>query len=240
MIIVKLGGSAITDKSKPYTYIRGRVVKIASALRKHAAVYIHGAGSFGHPQVKAFGLTPIGISYIKAALRRLTAYVVEELIEAGVSAMPIEPSEVFWGRALARPEVVLHAVRYGLSPVLHGDVVPYEDGYVVVSGDEVAIELTKVLKPQAVVFLMDVDGVYTKPPGAPGAEKLREIPPGFILDGASGVDVTGGLRKKIEAAFEISTLGAEVYFCSIHDIDAVKSIAEGVPPESCTKVKTSV
>lgn len=176
MIIVKLGGSAITDKSKPYTYIRGRVVKIASALRKHAAVYIHGAGSFGHPQVKAFGLTPIGISYIKAALRRLTAYVVEELIEAGVSAMPIEPSEVFWGRALARPEVVLHAVRYGLSPVLHGDVVPYEDGYVVVSGDEVAIELTKVVKPQAVVFLMDVDGVYTKPPGAPGAEKLREIP----------------------------------------------------------------
>lgn len=237
MIVLKFGGSAITDKSKPYTYLRGRVAKIAAELRQQEAVFIHGAGSFGHPHVKTFGLTPMGISHVKAALRRLTAYVLEELIEAGVPAVPIEPSEIFWGKTLARPEAILHAVSHGLRPLLHGDVVPSDDGYMVVSGDEIAVEVTKVVKPAAVVFLMDVDGVYTAPPGAPGAQKIRKLTPELVVDGAAGIDVTGGLRKKIEAGFEISRLGAAVYFCSIHDRDSIRLISRGVPPEGCTEIE---
>ncbi|MEM1598405.1 MAG: isopentenyl phosphate kinase [Pyrobaculum sp.] len=237
MYVVKFGGSAITDKRRPYTYRRGRVAKIASLLRGVRAVLIHGAGSFAHPHVKSFGLTPVGIAYTKASLRRLTSYVVEELLEAGVPALPMEPSELFWGRHLTRPEVVAHALERGLYPLLHGDVVPSDEGYVVISGDDIAVELTRHFKPKAVVFLMEVDGIYTAPPGAVGAEKIRKITRGLEVEGTAGIDVTGGVRKKVESGLEIAKMGVPAYYCSIDDSKSLSSIISGGGEVDCTYVE---
>jgi len=237
MYVVKFGGSAITDKTKPYTYRRGRVAKAAAELRGRQAVLIHGAGSFAHPHVKAFGLTPLGIALTKASLRRLTAYVVEELAEAGVAAMPVEPSDVFWGRELRRVEVLTHALSHGLYPLLHGDIVPSDGGYVVVSGDDMAVEVARLLRPRAVVFLMDVDGIYTAPPGTPGAERIRRVTPGLAVEGAGGVDVTGGVRRKVESGLEIARLGIPVYYCHVEDREALRGALDGGHPERCTVVE---
>ncbi|MCU7787949.1 isopentenyl phosphate kinase [Pyrobaculum sp. 3827-6] len=237
MFIVKFGGSAITDKTRPYTYIRGRVASVAAEIRGVPAVLIHGAGSFAHPHVKAFGLTPLGIAYTKAALRRLTAYIVEELAQAGVAALPVEPSDVFWGKTLARPEVVTHAVRHGMYPLLHGDIVPSDDGYVVISGDDIAVELAKLLKPRAVLFLMNVDGIYTAPPNTPGARKIEIIRGDVEVEGTAGIDVTGGVRKKIEAGLAIARLGAPVYYCAITDRASLREILNGGEPRNCTAIK---
>ena len=237
MFVVKFGGSAITDKTRPYTYLRGRVARAASAFRETQTVFIHGAGSFAHPHVKTFGLTPRGIALTKATLRRLTAMIVEEMLEAGLAAMPVEPSDVFWGRYLARQEVITHALRHGLYPLLHGDIVPSEEGYVVVSGDDMAVELARVYRPRAVVFLMNVDGIYTAPPGTPGAEKIGRLKADLSVEGTSGIDVTGGVRKKIEAGLAIAALGTPVYYCSITDRESLERIARGEQPENCTAVE---
>lgn len=237
MFIVKFGGSAITDKTKPYTFLRGRIAKAAPALRGRRAVLIHGAGSFAHPHVKAFGLTPTGIALTKATLRRLTALVAEELLEAGLPAMPVEPSDVFWGRSLVRREVITHALERGLYPLLHGDIVPSDEGYMVVSGDDIAVELARFYKPSAVIFLMNVDGIYTAPPGTPGAEKIGRLKADLSVEGTSGIDVTGGVRKKIEAGLAIAALGTPVYYCSITDRGSLERIARGEQPENCTAVE---
>ncbi|ABL88374.1 isopentenyl phosphate kinase [Pyrobaculum islandicum DSM 4184] len=234
MYIVKFGGSAITDKTKPYTYVKGRISYIASTLRGRPAVLIHGAGSFAHPHVKTYGLTPLGIAYTKAALKRLTSYVIEELAEAGVYAMPIEPSDIFWRDTPTRLEPIKHALENGLYPLLHGDIVPADVGYVVISGDDIALQLTKALKPNAVVFLMDVDGIYTAPPGTPGASKIQRIESDIDIEGTAGIDVTGGVRKKIAVGLAIAALGIPVFYCSIMDREAVEKILEGKTPESCT------
>ena len=237
MFVVKFGGSAITDKTRPYTYLRGRVARAASAFRETQTVFIHGAGSFAHPHVKTFGLTPRGIALTKATLRRLTAMIVEEMLEAGLAAMPVEPSDVFWGRYLARQEVITHALRHRLYPLLHGDIVPSDEGYVVVSGDDMAVELARVYRPRAVVFLMNVDGIYTAPPGTPGAEKIGRLKADLSVEGTSGIDVTGGVRKKIEAGLAIAALGTPVYYCSITDRESLERIARGEQPENCTAVE---
>ncbi|MEZ0318463.1 MAG: isopentenyl phosphate kinase [Pyrobaculum sp.] len=237
MYIVKFGGSAITDKKRPYTYKRGKVARIASVLRGVRAVLIHGAGSFAHPHVKSFGLTPVGIAYTKASLRRLTSYVVEELLEAGIPALPMEPSELFWGRRITRPEVVAHALERGLYPLLHGDIVPSDEGYVVVSGDDIAVELARHFKPRAVVFLMEVDGIYTAPPGAPGAEKIKKITHSLEVEGTAGVDVTGGVRKKVESGLEIAKMGVPAYYCSIDDSESLKAIISRGGDVGCTYVE---
>ena len=237
MFIVKFGGSAITDKTRPYTFLRGRVAQTAQALRGRRAVLIHGAGSFAHPHVKTFGLTPTGIALTKATLRRLTALVAEELLEAGLPAMPVEPSDVFWGKSLARREVITHALERGLYPLLHGDIVPSDEGYVVISGDDIAVELARIYKPSAVVFLMNVDGIYTAPPGSPGAEKLRRLKAGLSVEGTAGIDVTGGVKRKIEAGLSIAALGTLVYYCSIGDRESLEKIVEGGAPENCTAVE---
>lgn len=236
MFIIKFGGSAITDKTRPHTYIRGRVAGAAAEIRGTPAALIHGAGSFAHPHVKAFGLTPLGIAYTKAALRRLTAYVVEELVQAGVAALPVEPSDVFWGKTLARPEAITHAVKHGMYPLLHGDVVPSDEGYVVISGDDIAVELTKLLKPRAVIFLMNVDGIYTAPPDTPGARKIEIMRGDVAIEGTAGIDVTGGVRKKIEAGLAIAQLGTPVYYCSIADRTSLREVLNGGEPKNCTKI----
>ncbi|AEA12910.1 aspartate/glutamate/uridylate kinase [Thermoproteus uzoniensis 768-20] len=238
MLVVKFGGSAITDKKRPYTYRWGRLRAAAQALRGTRAILIHGAGSFAHPHVKAFGLTPAGVAKTKAALRRQTAMVVEDLAAASIYAMPIEPSEVFWGAKLVRREPIDAALSAGLYPLLHGDVVPSDGGYVVVSGDDMAVELASAYRPRAVVFLMDVDGIYTAEPGTPGAVKLREIA-GGVAGGAAGIDVTGGIAKKVEAGLAIAGLGIPAYYCSIDDVAAVADLAAGREPETCSVARPS-
>ncbi|MFN3804455.1 MAG: isopentenyl phosphate kinase [Pyrobaculum sp.] len=236
MYVIKLGGSAITDKTRPHTYRRGKVLNVARELRGRPAALIHGGGSFAHPHVRAFGLTGLGIALTKAALRRLTAYVVEELAEGGIAAMPIEPSEIFWGGRLARLEVITHAISHDLYPLLHGDIVPTDGGYMVLSGDDIAVELAKALRPRAVVFLMEVDGIYTAPPGSPNAVKIGKIAGEISIEGTGGVDVTGGVRKKVAAGLEIAGLGVPAFYCSIDDRESLRAILAGGEAAGCTQV----
>ena len=59
MIILKFGGSLITDKKKESPTINEENLKrIGSILSKHSHEFIivHGAGSFGHPIAKKFDL----------------------------------------------------------------------------------------------------------------------------------------------------------------------------------------
>ena len=50
MILIKLGGSIITNKQKPLTARISEIKQIASHLRKikEPFVVVHGGGSFGH------------------------------------------------------------------------------------------------------------------------------------------------------------------------------------------------
>ncbi|MEM4024392.1 MAG: aspartate kinase, partial [Pyrobaculum sp.] len=55
-----------------------------------------------------------------------------------------------------------------------------------------------------------------------------------------GVDVTGGIRKKVEAGLEIAKLGVPVYYCSITDREALRLILNDEKPRTCTAVEPTL
>jgi len=58
MLIIKLGGSVITDKTKENTFKKDLMDKLAEKIKTadKELILIHGAGSFGHILAKKYDL----------------------------------------------------------------------------------------------------------------------------------------------------------------------------------------
>ena len=141
LVFLKLGGSLVTDKTRPQA-LRGDVLsrlagEVAAALDQQPDLRLligHGSGSFGHVAASRYGTRagvtlPEGwrgyaeVARVAAELNRL---VVDALWDAGVPALRIQPSasaHCHNGELREmdeRPLVV--ALQNGLAPVVHGDV----------------------------------------------------------------------------------------------------------------------
>ena len=158
-----------------------------SALR---VIVVHGAGSYGHPQAKQYRVAdgardmdgdPVlreGVDKTKASVRKLCKLVCDELdswlqMAPEVKLAPISPYGKFFtvgkklNRNLSRDgfDEVRAALMEGKIPVLHGDVVDdAEQGCAILSGDTLVECLTEEFKPKRVVFVSDVEGIFTAKP----------------------------------------------------------------------------
>lgn len=220
LIILKLGGSVVTDKRVPFFFRREVVEAIGGVLRRvgEPLVLIHGGGSFGHPVAKRYGLgartvrvDPSAVFEIRTAMSELHANVVSALSSAGVLTYSIAPHCFIDSNAEQVEKLFLPVIENGLVPITYGDVVLREGGARIVSGDEIAVKLALCLRPARVVFAIDVNGILAVAPDG-SLEVLRELRPGALprLFGELGVDVTGGIGGKLERAFAISEKGIEV------------------------------
>lgn len=176
LIIVKFGGSVITDKSKAGV-IREDVIEqlaktIASVnLANCSLIIVHGAGSLGHPEAAAYGIAhevtranAHGVVVTHAAVSSLNMAVVSTLQKFGVDAVPFHPISC----ALAKngrlvdcgEEQIKCLLSVGLVPVLHGDVVmDTENGGCIVSGDQIVPTLAKSLHADGVCVVTATGGV---------------------------------------------------------------------------------
>ena len=158
-----------------------------SALR---VIVVHGAGSYGHPQAKQYRVAdgardmdgdPVlreGVDKTKASVRKLCKLVCDELdswlqMAPEVKLAPISPYGKFFtvGKKLNRNlsrggfDEVRAALMEEKIPVLHGDVVDdAEQGCAILSGDTLVECLTEEFKPKRVVFVSDVEGIFTSNP----------------------------------------------------------------------------
>ena len=184
-VIVKLGGAAITVKDgDPDTPDLDALITccgtIADAVNTHGwsdtrqflkVIVVHGAGSFGHPQAKEYGVAnggdvggnaklKEGIEKTKTSVRKLCKLVCDQLSEQNVMTGPIGSDRVApispYGKFftvgkklnsnLSRGGIdeVRAAVMAGKVPVLHGDVVrDSEQGCAILSGDTLVECLTE-------------------------------------------------------------------------------------------------
>jgi isopentenyl phosphate kinase len=227
LTFVKLGGSVITDKTGQEAADLDTIRRLAGELRDARAadpglriILGHGSGSFGHTYAARYGIhrgiAPggdwIGFALTAAAALRLNRIVVDELLAAGVPALSLQPSTtlrsaggwlVAWDTA-----TVGRALGQGLVPVVHGDVA-FDDaqGTAIVSTESLLLFLaqqTEGLRPTRVI-LVGESGVYTADPRAdPQARRIPRISQeniAAVLQAAGsshGVDVTGGMRAKVE------------------------------------------
>ncbi|MBI4362534.1 MAG: isopentenyl phosphate kinase family protein [Euryarchaeota archaeon] len=210
--ILKLGGSLLTDKSHPSTP-RPRAISLASreiARSPHRGlVLIHGAGSYGHPQV-ARGQSPAGVH---ASVRRLTHLLLDALARRGVMAVPVHPmASVVLGKRGPRMDTapLRGLLRAGMVPVLHGDMVARaQGGFAVLSGDTLARHLALQLGARRVGMATDVPGVVAN--GGPLARMSPREFQRLDLSSPGGRDVTGGMEGKLRELLHLARHGVPAW-----------------------------
>lgn len=225
MILVKLGGSVITDKSRLRTFRRSTCERLARELRpalQEGLVVVHGAGSFGHIMAKKHELHKgfkrrsqlEHVAGVQRDVRELNVRVLGALIDGGVRAVSVPPaaSSSFDGGAVASfdDEAFSSLLALELTPVTFGDVVPDGSmGFSICSGDLMMHELAKSFRPRLTVFCADVDGVFDKDPKKHrDAVLLSEVGPSALehFSGRSAnADVTGSMKGKLERMLAISS-----------------------------------
>jgi isopentenyl phosphate kinase len=231
LVVVKLGGAVITRKrevERPRPKVIDRLARDVAGVTDRRVIVLHGAGSFGHPGAKRFGLArpPLasesmgerarGAAIVAAEVRRLHLLVLRALVRAGAApaSVPIATHARNRAGSLVALDTTpfVEALGRGGLPVSFGDVVPDELwGASILSADTVAVELARVLRPERVVFVSDVPGILEGPPrGRPSV--VTELTPATVegLRTPPGVaDVTGGIRGKAEAMLAIARAGAD-------------------------------
>ena len=218
MIIIKLGGAAITDKTRLSVIKRKTIASTARVLAKHRDyIIVHGAGSFGHIPVKKYSLAGpirsqrqlIGYSKTKASLLKLETELVSILSKNHVPAAPVAASSCLMadhGRIVSQNfATVASMLKLGLVPCIGGDLVQdISLGASVVSGDQIAVNLAIAFHAHTLIFGTDVDGLFTANPKLNNNAKLIstldpvELKKWTEKAGPANVpDASGGMRGKL-------------------------------------------
>ncbi|NYT04925.1 MAG: isopentenyl phosphate kinase family protein [Methanomicrobiales archaeon] len=221
-LLVKLGGSVITDKAGDCTINRSRLEEIAEILASHAQcqiILVHGAGSCGHPEAKRHHLDKgvdqnniSGIFITHQAVRKLNDAVVNALRTNGVEAIGMHPLDACVadeGRIVAFDcEPIRLLVEHGVVPVLHGDVVmDRARGACIASGDQLIRYLARPLGVDRIGLATDVAGVLTNGTVIPRIdEKTAET---LSIGESANTDVTGGMKGKISELLALAREGTE-------------------------------
>ncbi len=241
LVFLKLGGSLITDKSRPYT---PRGEKIADLARQIAAALTerpeqclllgHGSGSFGHTAAKAHdtrrGLPAAtetkrywrGFAEVGYQAARLNRLLMGTLHEAGLPAMAFPPSASVTARngqiiswELAPLRAALDA---GILPVVYGDAVFDEAlGGTILSTEDLFAFLAREMRPRRILLAGLEEGVWESYPERKSL--VREITPGSYeamrerFGEAEGADVTGGMASKVAHMVALVRSSPELEVC---------------------------
>jgi len=228
LVFLKLGGSLITDKRRcetPRPTIVNRVAgEIAAALKARPDMRLllgHGSGSFGHfvadrYQIQRGNLRDwMGYAETSAAAQRLNRLVTDSLLAQGVPAASIQPS------ASARcadgelvelaTEPIATLLQHGVVPLVYGDIaLDAVKGCTIISTEQIFVHLARELRPQRILMVGEVAGVYS---GDPQRDAIVRLVPEInarnyaeierMLSASYGVDVTGGMLSKVRTLWQL-------------------------------------
>ena len=252
MIILKIGGSILTNKDAVSEVDTKSLKRIASEIKSSLdnsfkeLIIVHGAGSFGHPPAKKYKIGEkfdeseypqkrIGFCETQNAVKKLNMYICEAFIEEGLPAVAIPASSFMRATNKRITDGNLDSFkRYlekGFIPVIYGDVVLDDELEIcVISGDQLIQYLAKNLNPDMVVLGTDVDGVYNKNPkthdDAIFFDKFLSLDDLDTLEGTTNVDVTGGMVGKIKELLYLADLGIESKIINAEVEDNVFKVLE--------------
>jgi isopentenyl phosphate kinase len=250
---VKLGGSALTDKTRIYTprlsTIHSAAKQISAIQRKQQLILVHGAGSFGHIPVKRYRLqqgfkNPAqieGLATTKLKLLEWERTLDAVFLEHGVHVVPFLTSafiELKNGRIThAELDPLKHWLQLGCVPIIGGDIVPDSNrGFSILSGDQLAAYLAIKLKAARLVFGLDVDGIFDSNPKLnKEARLLTDLTPTLAKhfatkpDTSAIPDVTGGMAGKIIEGVIAARHGIPVQFVSLKKNKRLQKAVLGQP-----------
>lgn len=251
LVLVKLGGSLITDKTKRECLRKKTLSRVVQELKdvssKVKLIVGHGGGSFPHFPAKKYRVNEgvINKDSIKGfclthdAACRLNRLVVKEFLNAGINAVSLQPSACM----LCKDGKIIESYLEPLKELLKNDIipVPYGDaaldltkGITIISTEQVLAEIALKLKAKRIIIAGIVPGVFTADPFKDKNAKLipRITRENFseirkMLLGSHGVDVTGGMLTKVEEMLALADKGIESQIVGAEESDNLKKALLG-------------
>jgi isopentenyl phosphate kinase len=235
--LVKLGGSLITDKTRPESPRIDVIERLAGEIARAAAgslilgdlILGHGSGSFGHVAARRHGLAQgiraadrleqlPGVSLTQERAAALHRIVTGALAAAGALPFSIAPSSCVVSAAgvpvALADEPLRLALGQGLLPVVYGDVVTDREWGISICSTERMFDLLARRLPASglpvrrVLWLGETDGVWDDAGRTIPRISAETFPAAAQAIGApAGVDVTGGMLHRVETALGLARLG---------------------------------
>jgi len=230
IFLLKLGGSLLTDKNKPFSIredVAANVVQqIIDASEK--LILIHGGGSFGHPLAKKYsiskGINPsipnqiLGLTETHQAMNKFNSYLINIFLENKYPTLSFQASNIFVKESqdisTRAIDIIETALDLEILPILYGDIILEKEGsFGIISGDQIIFELCKHLnnyRVSKVIFTMETDGLYVIDEKNPGNYILttdcyaHELDNLKLADLGQKIDVTGGIKGKLDSIKQIS------------------------------------
>jgi isopentenyl phosphate kinase len=215
-IILKIGGSAITDKDEELAAKTEVINRLAEEVKRadlDNLIIVHGGGSFGHPTAAKYGIKDgykeptqkLGFAETHHVMTVLNGLVMDAFVLHEIPAVSITPSSCIVtekGKIKAFDKTILEKMmKMGFTPVLYGDAVLDEKlGFTVLSGDQIVSYLAIELNASKIIIGVDTDGLYDADPKVDKNAKpykhltLEELKK---IQSKMGTDVTGGMQGKI-------------------------------------------
>jgi isopentenyl phosphate kinase len=232
LILVKLGGSLITDKSRPYTVRQEVMERLAKEIKESGCenlIVSHGQGSYGHQPAHEYQINEgiineksyRGLSIVQDVAAQLNRIVVSTFIKNGINAMSVQPScsAVCKNGRIVEWDIsaINEMIKQKQLPVPYGDIgFDLAKGCCIISADEIMNFFASNMEAKRVIMVGKVDGVMTADPSKDKNAKL--IPKITMknydkikssLTGSDGVDVTGGMLSKVDSLLELAKKGIE-------------------------------
>ena len=249
LTILKLGGSAITDKSRELTPDLVTIHRSADHIAKYRRplILLHGGGSFAHPFAKRGKLAKgfknrsqfKSLDETELYLDQLSRIIQVALLQRNVGFVPFRPMSYVETRQGDISRVFLNpimdALNLGLIPLSHGDVVmDSKIGFSIVSADRLASLFALRLKASRVLFGSDVDGIYTADPKrSKNVRLVREVNSrnyrkilAILPKNLSG-DATGGMMTKFLEAVRLARNGCESYIFNLRREGMLEALLYG-------------
>ncbi|MFX0168761.1 MAG: isopentenyl phosphate kinase [Candidatus Hodarchaeota archaeon] len=252
-IIIKLGGSIISDKTKRSTARLKTIRRLASEIATvttHPIIVIHGGGSFGHFPAQEYTLREggkskrkkLGVTETALEMNKLTHRILSAFHEVNRPAILIRSSSAIVSINGRISHMDLQALReflrQGFIPILSGDVVADTvTNFTIVSGDQIAMYLARILQAKLVIFATDVDGLYTADPKEQkNAQRIELITPETVDEilqeiavgeAVKAADVTAGMRGKLAEIFKGLPENCEVLITDIRKPGTLQRIIAG-------------
>ncbi|MCK4588562.1 isopentenyl phosphate kinase family protein [Candidatus Woesebacteria bacterium] len=235
LILIKLGGSLITDKTKPFyareTVIRRLAEEIKEAIGSISGKVIvgHGSGSFGHVVAAEYqtqkGIiddkSVKGLVEVADAAVRLNRIVIKNFLRIGLPVFSVAPGSFIIAKK-QKPEKfflrpILQALHTDLIPVVYGDVIlDLERGCCIFSTEKIlnilAKNFKKDFKVSRIIHCGDTDGVYDdKGNTIPVITQKSFTKFKKVIGVSRSTDVTGGMLHKVEESLQLaSKTGVEI------------------------------
>jgi isopentenyl phosphate kinase len=221
MILIKLGGSIITNKGKPLSPRKKTIDNILKEIGKikEPIIIVHGGGSYGHywsvkydMHTKPAKTNPKGVAIVKNSMVELNKIILDSAVKNRINSYCLPPTDFMNGNKAIKSKILTinDISKSGLTPITFGDALWFgQKKSYILSGDVIMTIIGKILKPRLSLFVLDVDGVYSDLKTKRLIHDFKKEKPEIKNN---KMDVTGGMTRKITEANNMAKAGLKIFF----------------------------